>query len=288
MDGKIYRYVRARSLDEALHVLRDAEPPAQLLAGGTDLLIKFRKGQPYPRTLIDISEVPELMGIWASEAGLRIGAATAIADIVQSPVLAGGTEILAQAAGKLGSPQIRNRATIGGNLCNAAPSAEMAGPLLTLNAQAEIVSARGRRSVPLDQFFVGPGSTVLQPDEILATLYIPWPASDTQGIYIKHSVRKAMDLAIVGVSVTLSMKAGKPDTHIALGAVAPTPIRARKAEQCIAAAGRLDDAVIAEAALLAAQESAPISDVRASAEYRRDMVQVLTARALRQVHAQLM
>lgn len=282
-----FEYIRARTLEEALQLLADCGPEARVLAGGTDLLPEMRSGKLAPRYLIDISRLAELQGIRATEEegeeGLIIGALTTVREVETSPLLVGGYRVLAQAAGTLGSVQVRNRATIGGNLCHAAPSADTAPALLVLDAQAEIAGPEGRERIPLEQFFLGPGQTILGPGQLLVNLYLPRPAAGTAGVYIKHSLRRAMDLAFVGVAALLSVSDGHlQKVRIALGAVAPTPMRARQAEEVLLARGDLSPATIAEAARVAAEEARPIDDIRSTAWYRRRMVEVETRRALAQ------
>ena len=277
-------YVRSSSVEEALALLQKATLPVRVLAGGTDLLPRLRLDPAEKVGVVDISGASDLAGIVPARQGLRIGAATKLAAVVTSSQLSGSAwQVLAEAASLVGSPQIRNLATLGGNICNASPAADTIPALLVLDAQAEMVSARGVRSIPLSEFFVGPGQTVLEKDEILASVLLPEPPAQAVATYLKHSPRRAMDLAVVGVGVLLARAEGQIEARIALGAVAPTPLRARQAEKLIRQAPCLDDETIAEAARLAAQEARPISDVRASAEYRTAMVEVLTRRALDQL-----
>lgn len=283
----IQNYVRAHSLQEALSLYEQSERPVRWLAGGTDLFLKLPLVKSAPVTVVDISDVPELLGIEPSGAGLRIGAATKMADVARSPLMTAGYEILAQGALVVGSPQIRNLATLGGNLCNASPSADTSGPLLCLDAEARLVSARGERTVPLTEFFLGPGKTVMEEGELMTSLRLPAPPTAARGCYIRHTVRAALDLAIVGVSVLLARLDGVPDTRIALWAVAPTPIRASEAEEFLKQTAKLDNATIREAARLAQEAARPISDIRGSAAYRKEMVGRLTDRALRQASAAL-
>ncbi len=283
-----FEYIRAQSLEDALRLLAEHGPEARVLAGGTDLLLEMRGGKSSPHYLIDISRLAELRGIRVTEEaygeGLAIGATTTVREVETSPLLVGGYRVLAQAAGTLGSVQVRNQATIGGNVCHAAPSADTAPALLVLDALAEIAGPEGREKVPLDQFFQGPGQTALGPDWILVSLHLPRPAAGTGGAYIKHSLRRAMDLAFVGVAALVSVADGSLEkVRIALGAVAPTPMRARQAEEALLACGDLSPATIAEAARVAAEEARPIDDIRSAAWYRRRMVEVETRRALARV-----
>ena len=279
-------YSRATTIEEALASMERATKPYRVIAGGTDLLLQAQRGKGNrPVSLISISDVDELAGMEVSSEGLRIGAVTKLADIERSNLLKGGLQVLTQGIKEVGSLQIRHLATIGGNICNASPSADTIPALLALEASVIILSPKGKRSVPLLQFFLGPGKTVLRRNELLASIIIPSLPTDACGIYIKLKSRGALDLAIVSVAVLLVKKDGVLDPRIALGAVAPTPIRAKLAESLLAKAPCIDDATIRQAALQASIEASPITDVRASAEYRKEMVKTLTERALHQVIA---
>jgi carbon-monoxide dehydrogenase medium subunit len=280
-----FDYVRARSAEEALCLLQQADLDAKVLAGGTDLLTALRHGKACASTLVDISDVEELSRMEVGDQGLYIGACTKIADIVRSSLIRSDYGVVYQAARELGSSQIRNLATIGGNLCNAAPSAEMAGPLLALDAHADIRSTRGRRLLPLAEFFVGPGKTCVGRDELLVGLLVPEQSRKAAGVYLRHSVNRAMNLATVAVTVVGSGAHRSRGAQIILSAVAPTPMHAARAEQYLSAQVAPTAWNLAHAARLASEESRPISDVRASADYRREMVRVLTERALAAVLA---
>ena len=282
----IQSYTRVGSIQQALAQMQRAAPfgNARLLAGGTDLLPQVHSGRAPGAALVDVSDVPELQGISADGEQLRIGAATKLADIVRSPFLTGGLRVLADSAAQVGSVQVRHLATLGGNLCNASPSADTAPALLVLDAVVAIVSQAGERRLPLDRFFVGPGRTALQPGELLAAILLPGRWREGAATYLKHAPRAAMDLAVVGVAAAFSQKPnGSPEVRLALGAVAPTPIRARRAEAQLLSAPAFDEQAIREAAACAAAEASPISDVRASAAYRRAMAALLVERALRLV-----
>lgn len=250
-------------------------------------MLKLALGESDPVVLVNIGGISELTGIEATGSGLRIGAGTKMADLVRSALMTGGYEILAQGAAQVGSPQIRHMATVGGNVCNASPSADTAGPLLVLDASVTLASARGERSVPLTEFFLGPGKTCLDYGELVTALHMPAPPAGSAGLYIKHCVRRALDLAFVGVSVLVARAGGRWEARIALSAVAPTPIRAVEAERFLSQASDLGASTIREAARLAEEATQPISDVRASAAYRRAMVRELTERALAQVSRRL-
>jgi CO/xanthine dehydrogenase FAD-binding subunit len=280
--AEITQYVRAETTAEALNALENAVGPVRILAGGTDLLLKKRREAHEFLTVVDISAVSEMDGIQVTSEGIRIGAATRLMDIQKSEILSGVYHVLATGAQLIGSLQIRNLATLGGNICNAAPSADTAAPLLVLDAVAEIISLAGLRSVPLREFFSGPGKTALKPGEILQSILIPSPPEGAHSAYYKQSARKAMDLAVVGAAVLAAPGKNQRDVRIALAAVAPTPIRLSGVEEHLKNAAAVDDALLVEAAEMAAGEARPISDVRGSAEYRREMVYQLVLRALRE------
>src|SRR4030042_657846 len=232
-----FDYQKVFTLNEAFEAVSKSEGRSVFMAGGTDVLVKIKKGGLRPLRVIDMKGIPEMEAFAISENRLSIGALTRIRTLETSPEVAERLPLLAQAAGKLGSVQVRNKATLGGNLCNAAPSAETAPALLALNACAEIYGREGLRVVDLGEFFTGPGSTILKEGEILTSLAIPLSGQTRQGaLYYKLANRKAMDIAFVGVAVLLELD--KHDriskARIALGAVAPTPIRAHSAEKVLA------------------------------------------------------
>jgi carbon-monoxide dehydrogenase medium subunit len=225
--------------------------------------------------VVNIKRIPGMGGLsYGVREGLRIGALVTAREVEVSLFVLQHYPSLAQAARELGSIQVRNRATIVGNICRASPSADTLPPLIADRAIVRLHGPGGARELPLENFFTGPGKTVLRSDELVTELMVPAPPPRTGKAYIKHGRRKAMELATVGVAVTLTRDA---EARIVLGAVAPTPIRALKAEQIFKR-----EQSIEKAAQAAADESRPISNVRASAEYRRDMVRVLTRRALQQ------
>ncbi len=283
-----FDYRAPGSLNEALTLLAEAGPEARVLAGGTDLLVQMKEGRRRPRLLIDVKGIPELMGVTKDGSGaLHLGAAASLASVLALPALTTDFPILAEACSLIGAVQIQNRASLGGNLCNAAPSADSAPALICLGARCVVASRNGRREIPLASFFVGPGQTVLAPDELLVKIVVPPAPSHSGGCYLRHTPRAEMDIAVAGVGSFVILAPGDgvcQEARIVLGAVGPTPIRAREAEASLA--GRaLNEATIEEAAQQAAQAARPISDVRGSAEYRRHLVAVLTRRTLRQAAA---
>jgi carbon-monoxide dehydrogenase medium subunit len=278
-------YLFPHDLEECLTALSAWEGRGRLVAGGTDLVVQMKEGRTrfhYPDMVVNLSGISGLKGIEFSAAeGLRIGAGATMADVADSPAVRERFPALAEGAGVVGSRQTMNMGTIGGNVCNAAPSADTAPPLLVYDARAVIVGREGRRAVPLDQFFAGPGATTLEHGEVLAELRLPTPPAGTGAAYQRHTPRKQMDIAVVGVGALLTLDGGRVSrARIALGAVAPTPLRAAAAE-AVLEGNQLSDELIASAANAAAAASSPITDIRATAEYRRHLVRVMTDRMLR-------
>ena len=253
------------------------------LAGGTDLLLRMERRAVSPSVLVDLKKVRELRGIKSTSKGLIIGALTPMEEIVSSRLVQRRYRIVGEAASLVGSLQTQNRATVGGNLCNASPAADTAPPLIAHSAKARIAGSGKQRVVPLEEFFVGPGKTCMKPNELLKELIIPLPPARSGGSF-QRCTRTAMDIAVVNCSVylTLDSKGGTvKDVRIALGAVAPTPVRARPAEDFLKGKNP-DQETIRETANRAAEFSKPIDDVRSSAHYRSEMVRVLTRRALQE------
>ena len=272
-----FEYFEPKTLGEAASLLARYAGRAQPLAGGTDLLVELKEQLRRADCVINIKKIPGIEGLsFDARQGLRIGALATAREVEISPVVLEKYASLAQAARELGSIQVRNRATIVGNVCRASPSADALPPLIADGAQVVIHGGNGKRQVALEDFFTGPGKTLLKPDELVIELRVPPPAPRTGKVYLKHGRRKAMELATVGVAVSLS----EEDIRIVLGAVAPTPIRARRAEELLRGK-TLSDELIEKAAAAAVSEARPISNVRASAQYRREMVGVLTRRAIR-------
>lgn len=279
---KEFEYLEPSSLQQALEWLNTHRGQARVLAGGTDLHLRLRKRVFLPDYIIDLKRVRGLNYIVSDgQGGVRIGPTALQRDVAGSPLAQKDFPALAEAARWVGSVQTRNRATVVGNLCNASPAADTAPALLGYGARVKIASVQGERTVPLEEFFVGPGKTVLRDNELVAEVLIPTPAPRTGGSFFRRT-RTAMDIAVICGAAVLSLRNGTcQDARIALGAVAPTPIRAPRAEGVLR--GQVLSArVIEEASRIAAEESRPISDVRGSEEYRREMVRVLTRRGLTQ------
>jgi carbon-monoxide dehydrogenase medium subunit len=284
-----FDYIAPRSIGEAISILGEYDGKAKVIAGGTDLLMQIRNKEIAPEYIVDITGIAGLDCIrYDGKGGLKIGGLTTIRVLETSTVIQQRYPIISEAAKQLGSMAIRNVATIGGNLCNAAPSAESAPALIALSGVAKIVGRGGERVVPLEGFFTGPGGTILKRDELLVEIHVPIPSPNTRGVYLKHSMRGTIDLAIVNIAVIIALGSQNKvceDIKIALGAVAPTPIRMKKAED-VMRGKRMDEDLVNRCAQVASEEARPISDVRASAEYRKEMVKVFTKRAVREALTQ--
>ena len=277
-----FEYHAPTSLPQALDFLAKYDGKGSVLAGGTDLLVSMKKREILPEHLISLKEIAELKGIHDEKEGMKIGALVTLGEIEHSKMIQDKFRVLWDAAQVMASPQIRNLGTIGGNLCSAAPSADTAPPLIVLDASVEIISSKGKRKVLVENFFKGPGESVLKSGEILTHILIPRPLEKSSGAYLKLMRRAAMDLAQVGIAACLSFDSEKRicrGARIALGAVGLTPIRALKAEQ-ILLDREVNERVGKEAGKIAAQEANPRSSLRASKEYRREMIEVLTKRAV--------
>jgi carbon-monoxide dehydrogenase medium subunit len=276
-------YVRPGNMQDAIAALQANDKP-YLLAGGTDLLIGMKTNAVNPKCLIDLKGIPDIDGI-EYDNGFKLGALTTVRDVEITPLIRQKIPVLSEAAATLGSIQIRNRATIGGNLCHGSPAADLAAILLAMNCEIEIATGNGARTIGLDQFFTGPNQTALKRNEVLSQIIIPKEIEQFKGIYLKHGPRKAMDIGIVNIAILMNADAGSGFCNqimIALGAVAPVPIRAEKAETLLNG-NELNPAVIQKAAETAANETTPITDFRASAAYRRDLVKNLVAKGIHQI-----
>jgi carbon-monoxide dehydrogenase medium subunit len=279
---KEFEYLQPQSLQQALEWLNTYRGRARVLAGGTDLYLRLRKQVFVPDYVIDLKRVPQLSYITPNRGGgVQIGPTTLQDEVARSPEIQQLYPALAEAALWVGAVQTRNRATVVGNVCNASPAADTAPALLGYGAQVTMVSVNGERVVPLDEFFVGPGKTALQDNELVAEIILPAPQPRTGGAFFRRT-RTAMDIAVVCGAAVLNLTNGAcQNARIVLGAVGPTPLRALGAETVLQGQ-TLTAERIEEASRMAAEEARPIDDVRGSAEYRRDMVHVLTRRGLRQ------
>jgi CO/xanthine dehydrogenase FAD-binding subunit len=278
-------YHRAESLDHALAVLSDTEG-VSCLAGGTDLVVQMRDGRARPKAILDLTglDLGEVKGEpdhWVVGSGVTMTRILAEAAKLEEP---DGLALVAQAAARLGAWQIQNRATVGGNICNASPAADSACALMALDSEVELISKAGERRMPLLDFMKGPGETARRADEILTRVRIPrWRAEPDRMVvshYLKVGGRNALVCAIASLAARTVIKAGRVvSCSMAFGSVAPTGIRARSAEELLAGQA-LTDELIAEAAMAARNDASPIDDLRASAAYRKDVVQALATQHL--------
>lgn len=298
-----FDYFKPKTFDEALSLFNQYGKKAMLIAGGTDVLVMIKKREISPTVLISLQGIPGLDQI-EYDGTLRIGAMVTHRMIEKFNLIREKFSALSDAVQVLGSIQIRNVATIGGNICTAAPSADTATPLLVLGAQVKVKSLKGERTIHLDEFFKGPGETVLKEDEIVSELIIPKPLPYTGSAYWKHQRRLALDLPILGVSVLLSLnkdtlscsemlRSSFPissifhaieqdglvckEVRIALGVAAPTPMRAMKAERLLRGQ-KINDELMDEVANTASEEAQPRDSIRGEAWYRREMIKVFVKR----------
>jgi carbon-monoxide dehydrogenase medium subunit len=270
------------TVDECVKALAGADGAARLVAGGTDLLPQLKNHLLKPAVVVDLSGVAALRRLTLEGGRLRIGAGVTARELERDARLqAPGWRGLAESGALVGSVQVRHLATVGGNICNAAPSADMIPPLLALDAEAVVVGLRGERRLPLRDVFTGVRTTVLAADELLVELVVADPGPRSGGAYLRHTPRRELDIAVVGVGsqVTLGEGGVCRKARIALAAVAPTPVHATAAERALEGQA-LTPARIEEAARLAVEAARPISDQRGSAEFRRHLVRILTRRTL--------
>lgn len=285
-----FEMLPAATVEEAYSLLSRYGSDARLLAGGTDLFVRMKLKRSTPRILINIKGIPGLAEIrWDGGKGLRIGALASIQSIRDSAVVGSRFRVLSQAARVLGTTQIRNLATLGGNLANASPSAEFGPPLLVLEASVRCAGPGGERSIPVTGFFLAPGKSALRDDEMITEVQVPDPSPGAQAIYLKHSLRP-MDVAMAAAAVLVVLDRDVcREVRIALGAVAPTPFRARRAEERLRGKRLAGDSaqtdLLEEISRIAAGESSPIDDLRGYAEYRGRIVGMLVKQGLEQAIA---
>lgn len=276
-----FNYEAPSTLADALKIMKAHGDKARPICGGTDLLIQMRAGVRQPDFIVDIKRIKEMRELkFNARSGLRLGAAVACIDVAENGEMQRHYPGLTEAAHLIGSLQIQNRASVGGNLCNGSPAADTTPALIALRARGRIVGPRSEREVPVEEFVVSPGRTVLKPGELLVQLLIPAPAPHSSDAYLRFIPRNEMDIAVVGVgaSVTLSGDTVKA-ARIGLGAVAATPLFADKASESLIGK-KLDEHALATAARLASEKASPIDDMRGTAEYRNHVTGVLTRRAL--------
>lgn len=281
-----FDFYEPTKLPEACEILDNLKGKGHPLAGGTDLLVNMKKKLIAPEHLVSLARIEELKGIDASSDILKIGACVTAAELTESEVIRGMFGALVEGAESLGSPLIRNLATIGGNLVAARPAADLPPALMAYGAEVILKRSSSDRSVPVEDFFKGPGESLIGPDEILTYVLLKKPQLASGSAYIKLGVRKTLDISLVSVAVSIVLDSQDGSIHSArviLGAVAPTHIRAPSAEKMLLGE-KPSDALFENAGNEAAKDSRPIDDFRGSAEYRRDMVKLLTRRALKKAY----
>jgi CO/xanthine dehydrogenase FAD-binding subunit len=277
-----FSYTAPASAEEAVALLADNMPGAKPLAGGTDLLVRMKRNLLTPKLLVDLAAIPELSGIELTEQGLRIGGMVTHAEIAESPLVRQHAPAVAAASAAVGSVQTRNLGTLGGNLVSCVPSIDGGPALLALDAVVTVADPDNRWQMPLEELLFEPHCSALAPDELLIEIVIPTRNLGKASAFEKYRRRKGLSLAVVNAAAAVELNGDGErigSVAIGLGAVAPTTIRARQAEDFLT--GRPVRAeILAEAARIAAQETSPIDDFRASAQYRRDLVVVLTRHVL--------
>jgi carbon-monoxide dehydrogenase medium subunit len=271
----------ATSLEDAAALLSSLSPDVRLLAGGTDVLVDLKNNGKVVSHLVTMDRIESMHGITGEKDGLRIGALTTISELDESPLIDGPYEIIRDAASQMATLQIRNTATIGGNLIGANPCADLPPVLIVLDATAEVVSGKGTREVPIQDLITGPRQTVLAKDELLAAILVPQPPPGFGAAYARFGLRKGNSIAVatVAASLILDDDGAVRDVRLALGAVAPRPLNVDAAKLWLEDR-KLNGDAFAEVARAAMEAAQPISDIRGSAEYRRELVGVLTRRAL--------
>ncbi|MGQ9802251.1 MAG: FAD binding domain-containing protein [Anaerolineae bacterium] len=286
-----FELLMPRTLPEALEMLAQRAPDGMPIAGGTNVIPDLRGGRYRPACLVNVAGLPELGGIRQENGVLVIGGGVTIAELLESPLIARWAPVLQEAARMLASPLVRNRATVAGNLVNASPAADMAPPLLVLDAEVELASREGTRRVPLKAFFVHVRQTVRQPHELVTAIRVPLPPEGSRARFFKVALRKADAIAVMNGAVRVDGESEGREhfrdglcrtARIALGAVAPTPIRAWEAERTLEGQS-LTPEVIAHAARLAAEATRTIDDIRGSAAYRKHLAEVMVRRTLMEI-----
>lgn len=278
-----FSYAAPTSLGEAVTLLAGARGTARVLAGGTDLIVNMRVGRRKPDLVVDGKRIPELNELSLTAAGLTLGAAVSCRRAYEHAEVAKRYPALVDSMSLIGSVHIQGRATVGGNLCNAAPSGDAIPTLIALGAQARVLGPNGTREVPVEDFCVAPGKTCLADDELLVSVHIPTPVANSGAHYLRFIPRNEMDIAIAGVGVSVVLDTAKQNfvsARIALASVGPTPIFAREAGALLAGKPVNEDSI--QLAADSAQAVAkPITDMRGTIEQRKHLIKVLTARALR-------
>ncbi len=276
------------SVEEACKLRSELGPAAEIVAGGTDVYVKMHKGEHRPKFIIDIKNIPELKDIKGDEkTGLDIGSMVTHHEVETSDVVLKHYPVLFEGVNTIGSLQIRNRGTLGGNICTAAPSADGIGPLLVLNAICVVQGLKGMRTIPLEDFFSGPKQTVLKKDDVLVRILVPPVTGENGSAYYKYGRRKAMEIALMGITVYVEVNAdGKScsDARLALATSAPIPIRAKMTEAYLKGKDLSDPVVLKAAGKLVLEEAKPRSSWRSSAEFRRNLLRNLVPKIIHRAY----
>lgn len=275
-----FDYLKPRNVAEVVSLLQDYQEKASLLAGGTDLLVFMKLGAKSPKFVIDLKGISALDYMsWGPTDGLKIGNLTTFQSIIRHPLIRKHLPILEQAAKAVGHPQIRNRATLVGNICTASPSGDMAPSLLALEARVKVASPAGEKIIPIQKIFIGPFKTVLAPTDVVTEIHVPALPPRSAGSYCWQPKITAVDETLVGAAAVVTLTDGKvlKDVRIGLGSVAPTPIRAPQAEEFLRGK-QIEDSLFEEAASIAISETLP----RTRADYRREMTKFLVEQALKE------
>ena len=280
-------FITPASLDDALAIKNEHGAEARIIAGGTDLILRMRDKVLSPSLLIDLRRL-SLDTIEFSGDGLKLGAFVSLSQVLESADIEKNYPALPAACREFAGPPIRNRGTLGGNIVNASPAADLVPPLIAYDANVVLSSCRGERVLPLTDFFVGPGQSVIEPNEILTAIRLPLMPARSAAKFIKLGQRRSMAISQVNLTTRINVDAAGvvTDARIVLGSVAPVPMRAVKAEELLTGHAESDE-LLNNAAVLAREEVTPISDVRASQSYRLAMTEVLVRRALRATYSAL-
>lgn len=284
-----FQYHEPRALDEALRLMGEIGQEASVLAGGTDLLVNMKMGKTAPGHVVSLRRIEELRGVERQHGTLTLGACVTAGQLEEQEQIRAEFNGLGQSAGCLGSPLIRNLATVGGNIVTARPAADLPPSLMAYGASLLLKKKDGERLLPLESFFTGPGQTRIAPEEILCAVILNEPPRYSGGGYVKLGVRRALEISLVNVAAFFALDGPNgpvKEARIVLGAVAPVPMRAPSSEALLLGE-KPGDEIFEKAGEAAAKDSKPIDDFRASAEYRRDMVKVLTRRALKLAYEEI-
>jgi len=280
-----FDYHEPKTLIEACKLKKEFGHNGIVVAGGSDVYAKLHDGNLHYEHVIDLKKIPEMQGIqWFDKEGISIGATVTLHEIERHPIINEKYQILVQGVRTIGSLQVRNRGTIGGNICTAAPSADSAGPLLVLNSECVIQGIDGQRIVPISEFFTGPKKTVLNQDELLVKVILKNTVAKFGGAYFKYGRRNAMEIALLNISVYLEVGEDKKtctEMRIALGTSAPTPIRISKTEQFFIGKDLSDNAIINEGGILVLEEASPRSSWRAESTFRFKLLRQLVPRTIK-------